>query len=105
MYCVAHDCYYDTFPDSTAICVGCVEDEVLARKGEAANIYRRIERALSGEEFWQIEEAARDNSKIYHEPKQISLLRFIAIRAHRSGKTIDEIVNEIIDTKRISAIA
>jgi len=65
-------------------------------EGIAGSTYRKIQGELPPEEFQKIEEAAEVSSLMTGNGEQVSILRFLATKALRTGTTIEEVVKELL---------
>lgn len=104
-YCRRHQTPHLGFAgDDTTACRLCIEEMVEALKASAGATYVELQVALSPNTFEEIQEAVAASSSITGDDEQISLLRFIVTKSLRTGKTIEEIVGELLQQNSAGVI-
>ncbi|MFH1162370.1 MAG: hypothetical protein V1696_03830 [Candidatus Jorgensenbacteria bacterium] len=103
-YCVRHKSPHLGFEGGGTACRLCIEDLVRQTEGIAGSTYRKIQEELPAEEFQKIEEAAEVSSLMTGNGEQVSVLRFLATKALRTGTTIEGVVKELLFEKSAEVI-
>jgi ferredoxin-like protein FixX len=91
--------------DGSHACLHCVEDLVKSTgEARAVKINDKFCANLSPDEVFRLNEAAEMSADIMGCSEEVAILRFIASKAKRTNRTIDEVANEVIEKESVDYI-
>jgi len=104
-YCVAHKIPHMGFEsDDTTACWRCIEELVSANSNRAEEIYLQLGNTLPDAELDELMEPMELSCMMTGQSSAKVILRFIATKALRLNKSIDEIVSQIVSSKSVGII-
>jgi hypothetical protein len=103
--CEKHNIPLLTSPTGVGYCMICIEELIKIHKGEADDIYNKLRSSLSTSVVEKLDGAIKQSLSMKgQDSEEMAVLRFVAAKALRSGKTIDEVVDAIIDADSIESL-
>ena len=104
-YCEKHERPHLGFEgDDTSACVFCIEEMVSANFNLADRIFNRLNETVSALEMERLLEAAEIAGEITGQSTSVCVLRFIATKALRLKKTINEMIGLVVQGKNVDII-
>jgi hypothetical protein len=82
----------------------CIEEMVNANAAQAESLEKRLLASLPVPEMEEMAEAALFSSEITNQTTSIAVLRFIATKALRTGRSLDDVVGTVIEQKSVDYI-
>jgi len=103
-YCTDHETIHQGFMDGSTACIPCIEKLVSEHSHQAEEMYSALKRGLP-ELLWDVlDEVAEVSSDLTSSPKEISILRFLATKAKRSGEPVEDILAHVVSKRSIAII-
>jgi hypothetical protein len=103
LYCDKHDLSHVRFEDGSHACIPCIEDDVQANSQCAQDHYNALASYLPLDEWTKLDDWADTVGGIMGDPgKEVTILRALLTRAHRTGADLDMIVTEAIKSRSVS---
>ena len=104
-YCEKHERPHLGFEgDDMSACVLCIEEIVSANLHLADEIFNQLNETVSILERERLLEAAEIASEITGQSTSVCVLRFIATKALRLKKTINEMISLVVQSKNVEII-
>ena len=104
-YCRKHSRPHLGFmDDNSTACILCIEEIVAQKENEEVFIFDKILEAIPLEEKKRLLDWATAIASIKHEREATSVLRAVVTKALRQGKTIEEMVVQVVCQKSIESI-
>jgi hypothetical protein len=100
-YCQKHRIPHLGFLDQSTACIKCIDELVESKKAEATAILELLKKNLPKKELQNLLTWA-DHPLVG--PRETCVLRFLATKALRSGKTIDDVLRQVIEEKSVESI-
>ena len=105
-YCVKHEIAHLGFADDdTTACPRCIEDIVRNTESNVEYLYcDRLRIELPNKESTRLWQWAREVSQKIAQLEETCILRALATKALRTGKTVKEIIDQLIADQLVAAI-
>lgn len=104
VYCKKHRKPHLGFIDDTTACIYCIEEIVTENRHREASIFNNLREHLPTEELNRLLEWSLASSSITGNSQKTCILRAITTKAKRSNKSIEEVLEKIIEAKSVESI-
>ncbi len=104
LFCKIHDCPHTGFSDRTTACLRCVDAEVRSKPDTAHIVFERLKRSLPKERFEVLCDDGAESASITGDSLEISIFRFIVVRAHCLKVMPESLVDLIIINQDMMAV-
>lgn len=105
IFCLRHEVAHTGFgQDGSHACLKCIESDVKKNNARAQEIWKRLSEGLPEDEFEDLAAQAGFVAGLVDEEPSLSVLRFVLTNVHRTGRGIDEVIEEVLRTQSITSI-